>query len=223
MSLSFSGNINELVFVGSGDHRDVYVHPNDNRKCIKVMRSKHANNSGEKKYQIGVMREHAYYNVLARRGISYNHIARYHGEIWINYNQHTQLASVFDLIRNDSGEISKTLDTELCRDEVDTDKLADAMHELYVYLLRYKIISGFKMKNILVQHTRHAPPKCIMVDNIGNSDFIPICDYVDWLADRKIERRWRKFISKSLIKNRHNPAITQTMRKAYDNAFHRDK
>jgi hypothetical protein len=31
------------------------------------------------------------------------------------------------------------------------------------------------------------------VDNIGNSDFLPIADYSAFFARRKIQRKWRRF------------------------------
>ena len=204
---SFGENIDELVFVGSGHHRHVYVHPYDKSKCIKIVYA----NARLIRHRVELHREHAYYGFLSRRGISYSHIAKYHGKIWVNYQNQTQPASVFDLIRNDNGEISKTLDVEICQEEIGIDELAGALHELYVYLLRYKVISGLKLENIVVQRT-NAPPKCVMIDNIGNPDFIPICDYVDWLATRKIKRRWQKFLKKLLRENPDNPVIKETSR-----------
>ena len=131
----------------------------------------------------------------------------------VNYKNKTQMANVFDLIRNDNGEVSGTLDVEICRDDADAKELAGALHDLYLYLLRYKIISGFKMQNIVVQYT-DGRPKCVLIDNIGNTDFIPVCDYVGWLATRKIERRWRHFLQKTLRKTSNNPVISEALRRA---------
>jgi len=33
----------------------------------------------------------------------------------------------------------------------------------------------------------------LIIDNIGNSDFIPICNYIDWMATRKLHRKWQRF------------------------------
>ncbi len=212
MLRSFDQDVDELVLVGSGHHRHVYVHPYDKFKCIKVIYDERARKC-LKSYRCETAREGAYYNFLTKREISYSHIAKYHGTISVKYRNRTQLANVFDLIRDNNGEISKTLDVELSRGEVNTAIIAGALHELYVYLLRYKIISGFKMKNILVQYI-HEMPKCVMVDNIGNSDFIPVCNYVDWFATIKIERRWRNFLKKMLVKNPSNTVIKETLRMA---------
>ena len=210
--LQFHGDVGELVLAGSGHHRRVYVHPSDDHKCIKVMDGelpgKNLTGGGSE-----AARERAYYALLGKRGISFAHIAGYHGSMRVNYKNKTQMANVFDLIRNDNGEVSGTLDVEICRDDADARELADALHDLYLYLLRYKIISGFKMQNIVVQYT-DGRPKCVLIDNIGNTDFIPVCDYVGWLATRKIERRWRHFLQKTLRKTSDNPVISEALRRA---------
>ena len=208
----FRGGIDALTYVGSGHHQRVYVHPYDDSKCIKIMRDDHKGKSHERKYKVTSQRENDYYDFLAGRGISYDHIAEYHGRMWVQHKDQAQLASVFDLIRNDNGKVSKTLDLEF--HSANSDELAYAMHELYEYLLRYKIISGFKMKNIVVQRSRQASPKCILIDNIGNSDFIPICNYVDWLAKRKIRRRWLNFLESTMANNTDNSTVKVALQKA---------
>lgn len=40
--------------------------------------------------------------------------------------------------------------------------------------------------------------KLIMIDGIGNSDFIPLANYIDWYAQKKIQRRWTRFEKKLL-------------------------
>jgi hypothetical protein len=48
---------------------------------------------------------------------------------------------------------------------------------------------------------------------IGNSDFIPICNYVDFMAVRKIRRKWKRF-EHSLVKDySQNRVLQQVLRK----------
>lgn len=214
----FSGDIEGLTLVGAGHLQRVYVHPHDRSRCIKVMRAEIAGTPAEKRYRAAAQREHAYYAFLAGRGVAYTHLAKYHGRMRIAHGCHAQSASVFDLIRNDSGEISKTLDVELEAGS-GQDELADAVHELYLHLLRYRIIGGWKMKNIVVQRLQNAPPKCVVIDNIGNSDFIPLADYADWFARMKIRRRYLKFLQSAPGKTPHcamlNDALQKALRKTW--------
>lgn len=207
----FSGDLAELTLVGVGHLQRVYVHPHDRSRCIKVMRAEIAGTPAEKRYRTAARREHAYHAFLAGRGVAYTHLAKYHGRMRIEHGGHAQSAGVFDLIRNDSGEISRTLSVEL---ETGQGELADAVHELYAYVLRYRIISGWKMQNIVVQRLSNAPPKCVLIDNLGNSDFIPLADYADWFARMKIRRRYLKFLQGAPEKTPNCAMLVDALRKA---------
>ena len=216
VELQFHGDVGELVFVGCGNNRCVYVHPCDELKCIKILRAELAGTKGEKKHQKAEQREHNYYAFLQQRGVSFSHLARYYGRMRITREKQAASASVFDLIRDDvGGGISKTLDVELDRDDANVSELAGAMHELYAYMLRYKIISSLKLQNIVVQRVQHSPPKCVMIDNVRYADFIPICNYVDWFATVKIRRRWLDFLKNTLAKKPNNPVVQKVLQKAH--------
>jgi len=209
----FSGDVEGLTLVGAGHLQRVYVHPLDHSRCIKVMRVEIAGTPAEKRYRTAARREHAYHAFLAGRGVAYTHLAKHHGFMRIEHKGRAHLASVFDLIRNDGGEISRTLDVEL-ETEIRQGELADALHELYLYLLRYRIIGGWKMQNIVVQRFHNAPPKCVLIDNMGNSDFIPLADYADWFARMKIKRRYLKFLRGAMEKTPNYAVLEDALRKA---------
>jgi hypothetical protein len=50
-----------------------------------------------------------------------------------------------------------------------------------------------KPKNILFRLDGPDSGTLVIVDNIGNSDFVPLADYSAALARRKIRRKWRRF------------------------------
>ena len=50
-----------------------------------------------------------------------------------------------------------------------------------------------KPKNILFQMDSAETGKLVIVDNIGNSDFIPLVKFSAGLAKWKILRKWRRF------------------------------
>ena len=213
----FSGTLDALTFVGAGHLQRVYVHPHDRSRCIKIMRAELAGTAKEKRYRNTAQRERNYYAFLARRGIAYTHLAKYHGQMRIEHNGHAQLASVFDLIRNDGEEIAAPLDVEI-DGKVSSGELADAMHELYLYLIRYNIVSGLKMKNIVVQRLQNTPLKCVLIDNIGNSDFIPLANYANWFARMKMKRRWLRFLQTALKKIPDRTLLKNALQKAWQKA-----
>jgi hypothetical protein len=117
----------------------------------------------------------------------------FHGEIATSRGP----GYLFDLVRDNDGSISQPLEYYLsCREATaaHAEALSCAFDALKTYLLQWKIITmTIKAKNILYQRLGQGAGRLVIVDNIGNSDLIPICNYVDFMAQRKIQRKWRRF------------------------------
>ena len=172
------------ALIGRGLRRKCYFHPEDENKCIKVVVS------GDQKE---TRREQLYYRLLEKRNISWKMLARFYGNVDTNLGE----GAVFDLIRDYNGEISKTLGyyisglNETGRNE---PNLVRALPALKQYLLKWKIVTmSLKPQNIVYKKIQESRGFLVVIDNIGNSDFIPICNYVDWVAIRKIHRKWQRF------------------------------
>ena len=165
-------------------HRECFIHPDNAQWCVKVIV---AGNSNENH------REARYYGLLARRKISWAMLTRFHGLVATNLGE----GAVFDLVRDYEGGVSKTLSHYLGSEELTaahSELLARALTELKAYLLENRIVTmTLKTKNILWQKDAENDGKLVIVDNVGNSDFIPIANYSALLARRKIERKWRRF------------------------------
>jgi PhoP regulatory network protein YrbL len=179
--------LNSDTKFGKGLHRECFVHPDDDQLCIKVVTY---GNQQETK------REQNYYKQLQKRNIAWNLLPKFHGNIETSMGP----GAVFDLIRDHDGEISKTLEHYL-KDAHFTQnhrtQIEAALTELKQYLLKYSVMSmAMKPKNILYQLSESGKGKLFIIDNIGNSDFIPICNYVPYFANKKIVRRWDRFINK---------------------------
>jgi len=82
------------------------------------------------------------------------------------------------------------------------------------YLLKWKIVTmTIRPGNVVFKKKNASDGALVIIDNIGNSDFIPICNYVDFIAMRKIRRKWQRF-EDSLAKNySQNQALQQIIRK----------
>ncbi len=171
--------------VGIGRHRKCYVHPEDDNYCVKI-----AYNSNPKEDK----REQAYYRHLQKRGISWEMMPRSHGFQETNFG----VGSVFDLIRDSDGSVSKTLMFYLKseRTEKDNKELSQALFRLKEYLLSQNILTmTLKSKNIVYQKRENGSRCLVIVDNIGYSDLIPLCAYVPFFGRRKILRKWDKFMA----------------------------
>jgi hypothetical protein len=172
------------ALIARGLRRECYFHPEDENKCIKIVVA------GDHKETV---REQSYYRLLKRRNIDWRMLARFHGNVETNLGE----GAIFELIRDYNGEVSKTLLHYISADtESDPNyrHLNRALLELKQYLLKWKIVTiSLKPQNIVYRKTAESEGFLVVIDNIGNSDFIPICNYLGWMATRKIHRKWQRF------------------------------
>jgi len=172
------------ALIGRGLRRECYFHPEDENKCIKVVVV------GDHKETV---REQAYYRLLEKRGIVWRMLSKYYGNVATNLGE----GAVFELIRDYNGAVSKTLMHYFSaknKTDGDCQDLYPALQPLKQYLLQWKIVTmSLRPQNIVYKKTRESEGYLVVIDNIGNSDFIPICNYLDWMATRKIHRKWQRF------------------------------
>lgn len=188
-------------YISQGLHRKCYHHPNDANKCIKV----NYNQGAEEETN----REIAYYKHLIKRNVSFDTLAKYYGAISTNYGE----GHVFELIRDYDGKTATPLEKYLVEEVLTQqyfDDLVVSLRNLKSALLKDRIITmTIKSKNILFQHLSTKKSRLIIIDNIGNSTFIPIANYISFFAKAKIERTWQRFLSSIIKENRHNQLINR--------------
>ncbi|GAB1258663.1 YrbL family protein [Aurantivibrio plasticivorans] len=180
----------EDLFIARGYHRECYQHPSNENLCVKVVVRGDTSETD---------REIRYYNVLKKRHIDWKMLPRYHG--WVNTNKGK--AAVFDLIRDCDGKVSLALNYYLENPELTSqfrDQIGNALVGLHDYLISHRVVTmTLKPKNIVLSRIDEEKSKLVIVDNIGNSDWVPLCNYVDFLALKKIRRKWQRFIE--LLRN----------------------
>ena len=193
--------LTEKDYISKGLHRKCYHHPDDQNKCIKV----NYNDGAEEETN----REIAYYKHLIKRKISWDVLANYYGPVTTNFGQ----GHVFELIRDYDGKIATPLEKYLYDEQLTQQyysALVISLKALKTALLKDRIITmTIKSKNILFQHLSSEKNRLIIIDNIGNSTFIPIANYVGFFAKAKIERTWQRFLSSLIKENQHNSLITK--------------
>lgn len=188
--------------IGTGSHRKCYVHPENKDLCVKIIFNEDLKES---------KREQSYYRLLEKRNISWEMLPRYYGVIESNLGH----GAVFDLIRDYDGEISKTLEYYLSSSEIlelQCPCFLQTFYSLKKYLYKYKIIPmDLKPENILYKKTSDKDGLLVIIDNIGNSDFIPVCNYVGYLATKKILRKWHRFEHNLLHIYAYNKALQRML------------
>jgi hypothetical protein len=177
-------SLDGATLIGRGLHRECYQHPDDECLCVKVIV---AGNSNENR------REARYYSRLAARGISWEMLARFHGLVETSLGE----GAVFDLVRDFDGAVSRPLSAYLEEPVLDPTVLPlfpRALGSLRRYLLDNRVVTmTLKSKNMLLQFTGTSEGRLVLVDNVGNSDFIPLSHYLSGLGREKIRRKWRRF------------------------------
>jgi len=193
-------HINKDSFIGKGHHREVHIHPDNPNRCIKIVVDLTQDPREEEK-------EKSYYRHLQKRNISWHMLPRYHGDIMTNLGT----GSVFDLITNIDGSVAKTLGFYLQSNELThthQQQLKKGLQNLKEYLLTQRILTqGLAHRNIVCQITQTGDFNLCVVDNIGNSEFIPLSQLFRFRAEKKINKKWQRFESKLLTEFADNKAL----------------
>ena len=191
--------LSEKDYISKGLHRKCYHYPEDSNKCIKV----NYNEGAEEETN----REIAYYKHLIKRNVSFDALAKYYGPVSTNYGN----GHIFELIRDYNGETAIPLEKYFANNSLTEkyfDQLVTGLKELKSALLKDRIITmTIKSKNILFQHLSETKSRLIIIDNIGNSTFIPIANYIPYFAKSKIERTWQRFLNSIVKENSNNPLL----------------
>ena len=171
--------------IGVGQERACYQHPADDGKVVKIQK-------GESDKQ--TRRELRLYASLARRGMyDFEHIPQFYGKIDTNLGE----GFVVDKIVDYDGSISKSLWWHFERG-YPVAEFAPYLDELKQYLLDNLIVFSVDMGryNILFQKLSSKKARLVVIDGLGNHTAVNWLDNIAYFAHRKINRRWRRFISR---------------------------
>lgn len=184
--------LNESLFFSKGTTRKCFLHPENNDLCIKIP----LENEGKRTRGIlrAISRENKFYLFLKKRNVSWEHLSEYKGDVDTTFGR----GSVYQLIRNDDGEISTNLERYLQSNNTieNNDDLSKELDELYNYMQDNKILTTSLLPRNIVINKSNGRVKLVIIDDIGNSEFIPISKYINLFAKNKINRKWNKFKKK---------------------------
>jgi hypothetical protein len=140
-----------------------------------------------------------YYHRLMKRHIDWSHLAQFYTDCKTNLG----IGLIFEVVKDYNGSVSKSLGHQLESHDliIDSPCLNIELSALKSYLLdQCIIVRDLKDDNILVQYLNEEKYRLVIIDGVGNNEFIPISGLTKHLTHRKIERKWAKFFNKLQIK-----------------------
>lgn len=185
----------EPLFIGGT--RFVYQHPEDPGRCIKVLRpertgaARRARKRGWKRWlppsafddQLKEIR--AYEALLARRDSrQWDYVPEYFGTVQTDAG----IGIVTRLWRNADGSWPENLERLLPRGL--DPALHAALQQFAAGMLARRILSRDLLPhNMIAVHQGTAQPRILLVDGIGNAEFIPVSSWSEQAARAKVRRK----------------------------------
>jgi len=104
---------------------------------------------------------------------------------------------VFDMPLDADGSVSRTLHYYLVSPEAEgcnAAEMAESLIELKQYLLEHAImVRELKPENMVFRRMGGGGCSFVLVDGVGNNQFLPVASYVKRLGRRVILRKWATF------------------------------
>lgn len=190
-------------YIGEGEIRFCYYHPDDMNLCVKIPRENTTRNY--------TLKEIKYFKKLSKRNkqkYSYKFFSDFQGEVLTTLG----LGQKFDLIRDySSNEVSKTLEHYLLHSsKISDNKIESAIMTLKQMMIKHRVFTrDLRSRNICCRLVNsNNDIELIIIDGIGHRDFFPLADWFYFFSKKKVERifeRWkfnslsdqRKFLKKS--------------------------
>ena len=184
-------------YIGEGEIRYCYYHPDKDNLCIKIPRDQTSRDY--------TLKEIKYFKKLSKRNkdkYDYNFYSDFKGEELTNFG----LGQKFDLIRDyNSNEVSKTLEYYLLH----SNKISDKKIELGLIKLKHMMIKhrvftrDLRSRNICCRITNDKNDiELVIVDGIGHRDFFPLADYFEFFSKQKVNRTYLKWKFQNLHEQR---------------------
>lgn len=180
--------LTEDLFIAEGLIKKCYHHPLNSEMCVKLCKP-----HDEAKKQL--KNELKYLNKIQKRNwdhLSFPFFSNFLGTTETNLGKGYLYDLVFD---ETTAKKSKTLEYYLNNQNslAFNNQLQKAIDTLKKQMINNKIFaSDLVARNICCKILKDGSLQLVIVDGIGHRDFIPIVEYISFLAKKKIERRFNK-------------------------------
>lgn len=185
--------------IGRGSSRRCFQHPFEKSRCVKV----------EKRDYLKITREEIkYYKRFQKRGISWDMLAKFHGTVETDLGE----GAVFDMPHDYNGEISRTLDYYLHVQSIPANELGRALRAFKDYMMQERIVvRELKADNLVYQRNSRSLGKIVLIDGVGNNEFLPIANYSNVFAKRTLSKKWGKFLRRLSQEYPFNPVVKEVI------------
>lgn len=178
-------NLTDDLYLGTGMHKVVYVHPTDKNLCIKILHTAPDED---------LEREFRYRKSLGKRADSMTLITKYFGEVETSRGKGYLFERVVDYDGNSSRDMLNLFEAT-----IKNKKNLPAVEKILldfkrVYFAEKIPLAGIDASNYLVQKISPSEYRVRIIDNIGTSAFIPLAYYFDFFATKRARKYWRLFM-----------------------------
>lgn len=199
--------IDDLKHIDSGTQKDIYAHPEDANKIIKVMKPEHATEDGGRKGQhhLRAHRSQGIYKQFRREFLQYLQLCKN------NYGENRfvfPIETVYGFVPTDQGlglVTEKVLGPnntpitlyELEKQQLFTDKHAEALDRFFEECCQLHVVYGeVNIAGIMYTEHRQSRPEFVLVDGIGEKLIIPFRAMSKTINTKNIKKVEAKIKSK---------------------------
>lgn len=189
----------EPLFIGG--HRFCYIYPGDPDKCIKVLKPEFTGHERKKRCRTikryrparsfdEQVKEIKGCNELIRKKNPrvWDHVPAFYGTEETDYG----VGIITKLYRNSDGSYPANL-AEILPEGM-SPALEAGIEEFKQWIQREQVITRNLLPRNLIAVTREdGSQQIVVVDGVGNPEFIPISNWLSFCARKKIQRRLRFF------------------------------
>lgn len=201
-------NIEENSYFAKGTHKKCYLHPGNKELCIKIPYSKEG--------LIDINREIKYQNILNNINKRPSCMPNYYGTIETNM----ETGYIFDYIKEKDGSACATLDTfinDLNLFDENISAIINSLQEFKEEYFKYQIVSmDIYPGNLLFQKKEDNSYKVYFINDLGDSSFLHLSYYIEFLRKKKCKRIWNRFITRL---DKSIPQVNLLCQKLSDNLY----
>lgn len=186
---------NELIFA-EGGRRYCFVHPDDPARCIKTL-SKNGDPAKRRAEAVWYkrLRSLASFDDNIRELESFHQLDRHYEAVWDHFPRYYGIQPttrgdgiVTDLIRDESGDVSKTV-RQYVKTFGKTDELLAALDKFFNVLAGDHVVTRDILDHNIVVEETSAGLRIVMIDGFGSSEVLPFSRWFKSVAKKKVARK----------------------------------
>lgn len=182
--------LSETTFIAKGKLRSTHEYPGNDSLCIKICNDSPVAIHRQK-------REVKFYKKMEKRKISFEYIAPYVGEVQTNLGT----GYIYQRVINPDGSIPCDLNELLRSSDEGNQEILQQIQQLGLFLKKHSIFfHDALLCNILCRKEANGKYSLILIDALGDTVAIPIFNYIKKNADKRITKKWYKYLVRPAIK-----------------------